>query len=50
MGIMYIYFIKPTSDILQTQTDINMAILKRFNAEGLDFAYPTQMIYKKEVN
>ena len=49
MGIMYIYFIKPTSDILQTQTDINMAILKRFNAEGLDFAYPTQMIYKKEV-
>lgn len=50
MGIMYIYFIKPTSDILQTQTEINMAILKRFNAEGLDFAYPTQMIYKKEVN
>jgi len=49
MGIMYIYFIKPTSDILQTQTDINMAILKRFNAEGLDFAYPTQTIYKKEV-
>lgn len=50
MGITYIYFIKPTSDIFNTQTEINMQILKQFNAEGLDFAYPTQTIYKKDVN
>jgi len=50
MDILYVYFIKPTSDIFKTQTDVNMAILKRFKEEGLDFAYPTQTIYKKEVN
>lgn len=50
MGILYIYYIKPTSDIFKTQTEINMSILRQFNAEGLDFAYPTQMIYKKELN
>ncbi len=49
MGILFIYYIKPSSDILVTQTEINMAILRKFNAEGLDFAYPTQMVYKKEV-
>lgn len=50
MGILYVYYIKPTSDIFKTQTDINMAILKQFNSEGLNFAYPTQTIYKKELN
>lgn len=50
MGILFIYYIKPTSDIFKTQTFINMAILKRFNAEGLDFAYPTQTVYKKELS
>lgn len=49
MGILFIYYIKPTSDIFKTQTAMNMAILRQFNEEGLDFAYPTQMIYKKEV-
>lgn len=47
MGILFIYYIKPEGDILQTQTDINMEILRRFNAEGLEFAYPTQTIYRK---
>ena len=47
MGILFIYYIKPDGDILQTQTDINMEILRRFNAEGLEFAYPTQTIYRK---
>lgn len=49
MGILFIYYIKSSADILKTQTEINMAILRKFNAEGLDFAYPTQMVYKKEV-
>ncbi len=47
MGILLIYYIKKESDILQTQTDINMAILRKFNSEGLEFAYPTQTLYKK---
>ncbi len=47
LGILFIYYIKAGEDILQTQTDINITILKRFNAEGLEFAYPTQTIYRK---
>ena len=45
LGITFIYYIKKGSDIMQTQTDINLAILKRFNAEGLEMAFPTQTIY-----
>ena len=39
------YYIKQGSDILGVQTSVNMAILERFNAEGLDFAFPTQTIH-----
>jgi MscS family membrane protein len=49
LGILFIYRIKKEGDILQTQTDINLEILKRFNAEGLEFAFPTQTIFKKEM-
>ncbi|MFC1639934.1 mechanosensitive ion channel family protein [Gemmatimonadota bacterium] len=44
MNILFIYYILPGNDILQTQTDINLRILKEFTAEGLDFAFPTQTI------
>jgi MscS family membrane protein len=44
MNILLIYYIMPGNDILQTQTDINLRILKDFTAEGLDFAFPTQTI------
>lgn len=47
MGILLIYYIRKEADILNTQTDINMAILRKFNGEGIEFAYPTQTIYKK---
>ena len=49
MGILFIYYIKHPDDILTAQTEINMAILRQFNEAGLEFAYPTQMVYKKEV-
>ena len=42
---MLTYYIKPGADILGVQTSVNMAILERFNAEGLEFAFPTQTIY-----
>ncbi len=49
MGIQVIYFITETENIFSAQSEINLEILKRFNAAGLEFAYPTQMVYKKEV-
>ncbi len=45
LGILLIYYIKPGADILGVQTSVNMAILERFNAEGLEFAFPTQTVY-----
>lgn len=47
LGILYIYYIKKESDILQTQTQINLEILKQFNEAGLEMAFPTQTIYTK---
>lgn len=47
MGILFIYYIKHPDDILDAQTEINMAILRQFNDAGLEFAYPTQTIYRK---
>jgi MscS family membrane protein len=47
LGIQFIYFINPEADILQVQSEVNMAILRKFNEAGLEFAYPTQTIYRK---
>jgi MscS family membrane protein len=49
LGLMVIYFIPDPDDILQAQTEINMEILRQFNAAGLDFAYPTQTIYTQQI-
>lgn len=49
MNILFIYYIKSGADILGTQTDINMEILSRFTAEELEFAFPTQTLYNKQV-
>ena len=49
MGILFIYWIIEGDDILAAQSEVNLAILKQFNAAGLEFAYPTQTIYKKEM-
>ncbi len=47
MNILFIYYIKSGADILGTQTEINLLILDRFNAAGLEFAFPTQTLYTK---
>jgi len=44
LGILFIYYIKKEADILGTQTEMNMEILRRYNESGLDFAFPTQTI------
>ena len=49
MGILFIYYIIEPDDILSAQSEVNMAVLSQFNEAGLDFAYPTQLIYKKEL-
>ncbi len=45
MNIMFIYYIEKGEDIAGTQSEVNLEILKRFNAEGLEFAFPTQTLY-----
>lgn len=45
MNLMFIYYIKSGANIAQTQTDINLEILSQFNANGLEFAFPTQTLY-----
>jgi MscS family membrane protein len=49
MGILFIYYIKHEDHILSAQTEMNLEILKQFNAAGLEFAYPTQLVYKKDI-
>ena len=50
LNILFMYYVKPESHWLDTQTLVNKEVLRRFNKEGLDFAFPTQTIFKKEVN
>ena len=49
MNILFIYYIKKEGDILGTQTEINMKILEEFTKAGLDFAFPTQTLYTKQL-
>ncbi|MCB0402414.1 MAG: mechanosensitive ion channel family protein [Flavobacteriales bacterium] len=48
LGLMLVYYIKKGSDILNTQSEMNLSILKEFNANGLEMAFPTQTIYTKK--
>lgn len=45
LGITFIYYIKRRNDIFETQSAVNLAILKHFNQKGWNFAFPTQTIY-----
>ena len=45
MNILLIYYVTKGASIIDTQTKINLEILKRFNEEGLEFAFPTQTLY-----
>jgi len=44
LNINFKYYIIKGRDITETQTQVNMQILKRFKAAGLEFAFPTQTI------
>ncbi|MCB9173400.1 MAG: mechanosensitive ion channel family protein [Flavobacteriales bacterium] len=47
LGITFIYYIKKEANIFDTQTEINLEILKQFKSAGLEMAFPTQTIYTK---
>jgi len=47
LDVNFYYFIRKDSDLFDTQTKINIQILKIFNDNGLEFAFPTQTVYKK---
>jgi MscS family membrane protein len=49
LNLLLIYYITKGADILETQSAINRAILAEFNDHGLDFAFPTQTLYTKNV-
>jgi MscS family membrane protein len=50
MTILLIYYVTRGGDILGTKTAINLEILTRFNASGLEMAYPTRTLYTKALN
>jgi len=45
LDITFIYYIRKGADIAITQNTVNLEVLKRFEAVGLDFAFPTQTLY-----
>ena len=49
LGILFIYYIRKSSDILKTQSDMNLDILTRFNENNLEFAFPTQTIFTQNI-
>ena len=49
LNILFMYYVRPESHWLNTQTLVNKEVLRRFNEEGLEFAFPTQTIFKKEI-
>ncbi len=44
LNILFIYWIKSGSPIAATQDSVNMRILKEFNQNKLNFAFPTQTL------
>lgn len=50
LTVRYIYYIdKVRGGYYRTQSEVNMAILERFNAAGLSFAFPTQSLYVENI-
>jgi MscS family membrane protein len=45
LNVRFIYYIQKGSSIGDVQTAINLEILRLFNANKLEFAFPTQTIY-----
>ncbi|OIQ36728.1 MAG: hypothetical protein BM555_02170 [Crocinitomix sp. MedPE-SWsnd] len=49
LGIVFIYFIRKEADNLDTQTVMNLDILRRFGDKGLEMAFPTQTVLHQQL-
>ncbi len=49
LNIRFIYYIRKGFSIFNTMNDVNMEVLKKFNDNNLDFAFPTQTIQAEVV-
>ena len=49
LGILVMYWFVPTDwwEFQAFNNDFNLELLRRFNDEGLEFAFPTQTLYVK---
>jgi MscS family membrane protein len=50
LNISAIYYVKKAADVCYTPGAINLEVLRRFNAEKLDFAFPTQTLIHEGEN
>lgn len=50
LNILFICYIRKGSDIFQTQSRVSLEILRRFNENGLSFAFPTQTLHLVKEN
>ncbi len=50
LNIIFIYKIRKESSIFEGQSTVNLEILRRFNKEKLEFAFPTQTIFTHKEN
>ena len=50
LNIKVIYYIKKEGHWAYSPNEVNLEILKRFNAAGLDFAFPTQTLLTPDVS
>jgi MscS family membrane protein len=49
LNVKLIYYVNKTGHWADTPGAVNLEILKRFNAAGLDFAFPTQTILTPDI-
>lgn len=50
LNISAIYYVKKAADVCYTPGAVNLEVLRRFNAEQLDFAFPTQTLIHEGEN
>ena len=49
LGIVFIYYIRKDADNLDTQTVMNLDILRKFGDKGLEMAFPTQTVLHQQI-
>ena len=50
MNVKLIYWIRKDADIMNVMTEVNLEVLERFAAEGLELAFPTQVVYTRKLD